>query len=81
MDGNFTSELTMLASLKFIDIIDQVKKSSLNFQVQLSPFSALISLKKSFVSDRAGNPLQPLAEIKNCVPNVTIEKLTIENKA
>lgn len=56
-DVNMTS--TMLASKTFTDIIEQVQNSSLNFQLQLSPFSAVISIKKSFVKDKLGNVLLP----------------------
>ena len=54
-----STNLTMLASQNFDAILEQVKNSSLNFQIQVSPFSALISLKKSFVKDKSGNLLLP----------------------
>ena len=31
----------------------------LNYQVKLSPFSAIISLKKSLVKDKSGRPILP----------------------
>ena len=40
-------------------ILDCVKKSNLNFCLHLSPFSANISLKKTFVKDKAGVYLDP----------------------
>ena len=43
----------------FDKILDCVKKSNLNFCMQLSPFSANISLKKTFVKDKAGVYLNP----------------------
>ena len=54
-----STNLTILASQNFDAILEQVKNSSLNFQIQVSPFSALISLKKSFVKDKSGNLLLP----------------------
>ena len=39
--------------------MDQVKSSNLKFQLQQSPFSAVISLKKSFVKDKSGQILTP----------------------
>ena len=39
----------------FENIITQVKNSNLNFQMELSPFSAVIHLKKSILKDKSGN--------------------------
>ena len=50
---------TMLAKKAFDQIIEQVQSSNLNFQLNLSPFSATISIKKSFVKDMFGNILLP----------------------
>ena len=44
----------MAASKAFNKILDCVKSSNLNFCLQLSPFSANISLKKTLVKDKAG---------------------------
>ena len=49
----------MLASTVFYHIINQIQSSNLNFQLQISPYSAKISLKKSLVRDRAGALLLP----------------------
>ena len=53
---------TMLASRMFDKILHDIQSSNLNFQVQISPFSALISIKKSLVKERNGTfrlpPLQ-----------------------
>ena len=50
---------TMLAKLKFDQILEQVQSSCLNFQLQLSPFSAVISIKKSFIRDKSGSVIVP----------------------
>ena len=44
----------MLASEVFNNILDLTRSSNLNFQLQLSPFSAQISLKRTLVKDRSG---------------------------
>ena len=44
----------MLASKAFETIIDNIRDSTLNFQLQMSPFSALISLKKTLVTEKSG---------------------------
>ena len=61
MTGNSDSEIdsTMAASKAFDKILDCVKTSNLNFCLQLSPFSANISLKKSLIKNKAGFYLNP----------------------
>ena len=49
----------MLADQTFNNILDKIQKSNLNFQLQVSPFSAIISLKKSLVKDKSGSFLLP----------------------
>ena len=49
----------MLANNVFNKIMELIKISNLNFQMKLSPFSASISLKKSFNRDKFGNILVP----------------------
>ena len=48
------SDLTMLAEKSFDSILKQVQDSKLNFQIKLSPFSAEISLKKTFIKNQSG---------------------------
>ena len=47
---------TMAASRTFDSILQQVQSSNLNFQLQISPFAANISLKRSPIRDRNGAP-------------------------
>jgi hypothetical protein len=49
----------MAASRTFDSILEKIQRSNLNFQLQISPFSAVISLKKSLVKDKSGNTLLP----------------------
>ena len=56
---------TMCATKVFNNILNQIQISNLNFQLQLSPFSAHISLRKSFVKDRIGAFLQPTIQSNN----------------
>ena len=48
--------IAMEASNTFENLLLQVKSSNLNFKIELSPFSAFISVKKSFIKDKSGNP-------------------------
>ena len=56
---NLNSDMEMSASKTFEVIIDQIKSSNLNFHLQQSPFSAVISLKKTLIKDRSGCTLMP----------------------
>ena len=53
------SESTMIATQTFFDILNHMQNSNLNYQLQLSPFSAMISLKRSLVKDKSGMPILP----------------------
>lgn len=48
-----------MAAIVFNHILCQIQNSSLNFRLELSPFSAVISLKKTFIKDKSGLPLTP----------------------
>ena len=47
---------TMVASRTFDSILEQIQASNLNFQLQISPFSASILLKRSPIKDKSGAP-------------------------
>ena len=53
----------MEASAIFDSLLKQVQNSKLNFKLDLSPFSAVIFLKKTFIKDRFGNPLLPSPDL------------------
>ena len=49
----------MEASITFENILEQIQSSNLNFHMKLSPFTAVISLKKTLIKDKSGSPLLP----------------------
>ena len=59
INSDSDSSPTMVADKQFNNILKQVQNSGLNFQLQVSPFGALISLKKSLVKDKKGNFIVP----------------------
>ena len=69
---------TMAASKAFDKILDCVKSSNLNFCLQLSPFSANISVRKTLIKDKAGFYLNPPEESDLSLPNIEKEKKIIE---
>ena len=58
MEKTIFSDESMAASKTFDKVLNYVKDSSLNFCLQLTPFSAVISLKKTFAVDKSGVPLR-----------------------
>ena len=49
----------MEASITFENILEQIQSSNLNFHMKLSPFTAVISLKKTLIKDKSGSHLLP----------------------
>ena len=65
---------TMKAAETFENIILQIQNSNLNFKMNLSPFAANISLKKSLVINKSGIPLLPKATAVDNNIAILIEK-------
>jgi hypothetical protein len=61
MDQKINSDINskMVAKQTFNNILELIQTSNLNFQLQISPFSASISLKKTLVKDKFGVELLP----------------------
>ena len=74
---NSDCNLTMLATRSFDNILELIQTSCLNYQIQISPFSAFISLKKSLIRDQSGNPRLP-AKLNN-ISSEHIEALVVKN--
>ena len=77
---NSDLDLTMLATKSFHHIINEVQTSCLNYQFQISPFSAVISLKKSLLRDISGKALLP-TKLKYDTFNENIEALVARNQS
>ena len=60
----------MAASRTFHSILEQIQCSNLNFQLQISPFSANISLKKTPIKDKSGALVPPLP---SCLPRTSAD--------
>ena len=74
MAQNPVTDLTMLASTTFDCVISQIRDSCLNFSMQVTPFSALISLRKSFVTDTRGTAILPKNQQKDIVISESAKK-------
>ena len=53
------SDVTMIATKQFNSIVNEIQNSGLNYSLQVSPFSALISLRKTLVKDLSGSYIIP----------------------
>ena len=77
---------TMLASNAFENIIDKIRYSNLNFQIQMSPFSAYISLKRSLIKEKSGalrlppTPESPTPNSESVVAALVNKNLQLESK-
>ena len=60
----------MAAVNTFYSIVQQVQDSNLNYHLQLTPFAAKISLKRTSIKDRFGRPFQQVD------PNKKVEALS-----
>ena len=69
----------MIAEHTFDSILQQIKNSNLNFQLQLSPFSANISLKKSPIKDQAGVPIPSQGFLPGAYSASVVAALTARN--
>ena len=56
---NTVTESTMAIETTFNSIVNEVQLSKLNFSIQLTPFAAYITLKKSVQLDKFGSPASP----------------------
>ena len=79
---NSDFNLTMFATQSFNNILEQIQSSCLNFQIQISPFSAVISLKKSLIRDQSGKPRHPtkLDDTSEHVEGLVTKNLELERK-
>ena len=59
MNVNSDAYTTMDATLKFDDILKTIQSSNLNFHLEISPFSAIIHIKKSLITNKFGVSLFP----------------------
>ena len=75
---NSYSNLTMLATKSFDHILELVQTSCLNSHIQISPFSAFISLKKSLIRDQSGKPFLP-TKLRN-ISTENVEALIVKNR-
>jgi len=78
-DQFINSESTMCAAKVFQDILFKIQSSSLNYHLQVSPFSAVISLKRTFATDKTG-AVQPFASCLHKTSDINEQTLIAKQK-
>ena len=78
---NQVTELKMAVDATFSSIISEIQLSNLNFSLQLTSFTAYITLKKSVIKDKHGNQAVPSPPILILLQQAqqTIRELQEEN--
>ena len=71
---------TMAAHRTFDSILQQIQFSNLNFRIQLTPFAANISLKKTPVRDKSGIPLPVDVKTISCDVSAASDVTTHRSK-
>ena len=76
------TDLKMAVDATFSSIINEIQLSNLNFSLQITPFSAYITLKKSVIKDQNGNQAVPSPPILFVLQQAqqTIQELREENE-
>ena len=87
MEEFYNSDPTMIASNLFNKLVNDVRNSGLNFRMELTPFGAKISLKKSLMKNQDGNIVipgpSPNAEAfveDTCLKNTLLERQIVSLK-
>ena len=74
------SDLTMVANKHFDTILSSVGRSCLNYSIQVSPFSATISLRKTLAKDRTGASIIPSHVYEDKSLHLANEKSALEDE-
>ena len=77
---NADSGLTMAINMKVNSIINEIQLSNLNFVVNMTPFAAYITLKKSVQTDKDGSYLSPSPPVMCLFDQARSEKIITENE-
>ena len=82
MNEIIDSDKTMAAAnYAFNNVLHSIQNSCLNYHIQMSPFSAVISLKKSLVKSKSGSPSFPTMPNTDAgVNSANMEELDILKK-
>ena len=74
------SDLEMAVNATYASILNEIQLSNLNFSIQITPFAAYITLKKSAQKDLNGHHVPPSPPLLVLVQNVQQENLNLREK-
>lgn len=73
-------EMTMAINNTFASILNEIQLSNLNFSVQITPFAAYITLKKSALKDLNGHHVLPSPPLLSLLQSVHQENLSLRDQ-
>ena len=79
--ANMDDAFSNMAAIKFENILNQIRSSSLNFQMSVTPFTAVIHLKKSITKDKSGNFLNQNTFVNRTTNDIEVDEIMAKNLA
>ena len=73
-------EMTMAINTTFASILSDIQLSNLNFSVQITPFAAYITLKKSAQKDLNGHHVPPSPPLLSLLPSLHQENVNLRDQ-
>ena len=74
------SELAMAVDTKLNSILSEIQQSNLNFMINLTPYAAYVTIKKSTQVDKNGLSMLPSPPVLRLLDECLREKLNAENE-
>ena len=74
------SDLEMAVNSTYASILNEIQLSNLNFSIQITPFAAYITLKKSAQKDLNGHHVPPSPPLLVLLQNLQQENLNLRDK-
>ena len=80
MSQTSDTDLEMAVSATFSSILNEIQLSNLNFKIEMTPFAAIVILKKSVLRDKNGYPAIPSPPILSLLQQSQLVISTLRNE-
>ena len=80
MPSNMNSDVKIAASATFFTLLNEIQTSNLNFKIELSPFSAVIVLKKTPITDSKGFSALPVPQSSFLLQQAQLEIVNLSHE-
>ena len=80
MSQTSDTDLEMAVSAAFSSILNEIQLSNLNFKIEMTPFAAIVILKKSVLRDKNGYPAIPSPPILSLLQQSQLVISTLRNE-